>query len=530
MRVNLVWAFVLFAACSDGEQDDSGQEPAANQAPDAGPAHDQGGQVPGSSSAEAQASSTTANDESPPESARAAAFHVLEPLPNELVQEADNPTQIETFIQLFGGGADDLFGFSSVVVTDSAGVRIGSQVFRWSAGVEVVTLDDNTPWKRLHFAADDMRWVVGERGSGLASAQAFVWSEAEGLREIAVGDDLPVLVRGVSADGKVVVGDGQQDGNWRTYRWTSTAGAELIELPAGHISSGSSSVSADGATVYGTISSGVVPAQCFRWEAASGITLLDPVPDADGWAAGGCGVTHKPAADGSATGGTRSYSPTEATSSQARWEAFHWAPQSGQTTILPPDGYGHTQAFETSRDGNVVYGQTWVDNTSTSAAQPFRWTAETGTVALGIPSGSSRAELLAADARNRVGISDDGHTVAGNTVRGEQRGFIWSLSEGLVTLEPLPGHTRTRVTQLAPSGRLAVGLSMGDGVEAVVWDVSGKPQAIRELLTDAGVDIAEFDFGNQFTEDVGLLDEGTRVFGMGTTDSGGPAAWMAILP
>jgi uncharacterized membrane protein len=513
----------LFIACADGTSDSAtsthGED--GNQ--------DRNTEV-AKPAAEENAPDDPSLGEPVPEEPLAAGFYVLGPLANDTVRPEDDPDWVQSYIELSAGGTLGLFGASSVVVMDPTGVRIAAQLFRWSPGSEALTLDDNTPWKNLRFAASDGQWLVGERGNGLASAQAFVWSEADGLVEITIENRSPVSARGASLDGRVIAGDAHNADGWRSYRWTATEGAALTELPEGYTSSGSTSLSADGNTVFGTVGAGAGPSQCFRWAVASGAQTIESAPVVDGWALAGCGVTHRPAADGSAIGATRSYSDPEFPTSKGRWEAFHWSEDSGLSTIDPLPGYGHSNALETSADGKVVYGQTWIDTNSTPGEQPFRWTAESGTIALGIPAGGRDARLLADDARNRSGISDDGQTVAGNTTFGVAQGFLWSVNEGLVTLRPLPSHTATQVTHLGASGRVAAGVSIGDEVEAVLWDVTGEPRSLRDMLAVAGVDIDDFDFGGEFRHDVAVFDDGKRVLGVGRAGNGVSSAWAATLP
>src|SRR5690606_37063007 len=50
--------------------------------------------------------------------AATAAFHVLEPLANEIVDPDGDPAWTSHFVQLFTGGKQGLFGVSSVLVMD----------------------------------------------------------------------------------------------------------------------------------------------------------------------------------------------------------------------------------------------------------------------------------------------------------------------------------------------------------------------------------------------------------------------------
>src|SRR5437899_1899406 len=80
--------------------------------------------------------------------------------------------------------------------------------------------------------------------------------------------------RGVSADGKVVVGTSQSSNGYEAFRWT--AATEMIglgDLSGGGFLSEAAGVSADGGVIvgYGSSSSG---REAFRWSQATGMVGL----------------------------------------------------------------------------------------------------------------------------------------------------------------------------------------------------------------------------------------------------------------
>jgi uncharacterized membrane protein len=524
MRAALGLVAGLLSACGASSEtlSVSDHKPGDPVAPSATAAHGGGAAPDGSTSGSTEGMGADAGESAP---AYTPAFHVIEAFAEGVVPGQLGPVEFLPFVTLFDGGPDALFGVTGGLTGEK---RPAAQVFRWVPGGEAQLLDDFTPWKALLFADPSGRWVVGERGAGLGSAQAFVWTLAGGFVELTITGRVPVIARGVSRDGGVIVGDVHGGVGWHSYRWTATEGAQNIPLPAGYLRATSVSISADGSSVFGTMEKDSGRWQCFRSVSAATAEALELPTTLEGRELVACGL-RQVAADGSAATGSATYiNPDD--EGDRRITAFHWSGGSGTRWIETPAGFVDSTAFEISGDGLVVYGQLNVDANSSPGDQPFRWTAESGTVPLGLLDGVRNAALLAVGVRPRPDMSEDGHTVVGNGVSGEGQGFLWSVSRGLVALKPLPGHTETEVTHLGASGRVAAGLSRGAEVEAVLWDETGEPRAIRTLLAQASIDIGDFDFDNGNFDDVAVFDNGKRIIGNGKTAEGVSAGWTALLP
>jgi uncharacterized membrane protein len=451
---------------------------------------------------------------------------VLGPLAKGVAKGQIGGVELLPYVSLFDGGPGALFGITGGVLTDEE--QLAAQVFRWSPGGDAQLLDDHTPWKALRFADASGRWVVGERGTGGGDAQAFVWTVAGGFAELTIAGKSNVTARGVSRDGSVIVGDAHGGDGWHGYRWTATEGVQEIPLPPGYSRATSVSLSADGSSVLGAMEADSGLWRCFRHVSPATAEAIEMQTTLEGRELLGCGFRHV-AADGSAAAGSAVYlNPDDDSDRQSL--AFHWSEGSGTRWIETPAGFLGSAAVEISRDGHAIYGQLNVDTNSTPGNQPFRWTAESGTVPLGLLDGVRDAELLAVGVRPRSDMSEDGETVVGNSAFGGSQGFLWSVSRGLVALQPLPGHAETEVTHLGASGRVAAGVSRGAEVEAVLWDERGEPRAIRTLLAEAGVDIGDFDFDDDFNDDVAVFDNGKRVIGTGKVAEGVSAGWVALLP
>lgn len=89
------------------------------------------------------------------------------------------------------------------------------------------------------------------------------------------------LASGISADGKVVVGDVYPDGALITpnaYRWTATDGIDLLPHVAGGTSSRAAATNSDGSVVVGTAyGSSLGGARAFRWTQAGGSANLGTI-------------------------------------------------------------------------------------------------------------------------------------------------------------------------------------------------------------------------------------------------------------
>jgi probable HAF family extracellular repeat protein len=220
----------------------------------------------------------------------------------------------------------------------------------------------------------------------------------------------------VSADGSVVITE--------RGRWTREHG--LMPLPTAVWG-----VSDDGSVVVGGM-----PA--YRWTAETGIRPLDPLPSAVATAVSG---------DGNVIGGYIS---------QPARDAWIWTAEDGYRFL----GAGAENAEAISEDGRVVVG----DALSGSG---FRWTPETGLVALGHLGGSFGT--LPAD------LSADGNVVVGQSgsaaLQGRYEAFRWTEEGGIKGLGTLPGMGTSEARGISADGLVVAGNSFSGGsIFAWVWD------------------------------------------------------------
>ncbi|MFY0677828.1 MAG: autotransporter domain-containing protein [Neptuniibacter sp.] len=133
----------------------------------------------------------------------------------------------------------------------------------------------------------------------------------------------------------------------------------------------------------------------------------------------------------------------------------------GITSLGIPAGKDFSVAVGVSDDGSVVVG--FADNSGSSAAEAFYWSADTGYVNLGFLPGTT--ESVAWD------ISGDGTTIIGES---GTKAFRWTLAGGMQDLGSL-GAGYTEALGVNADGGVVVGISSGD---AFRWTQAGGMVAI----------------------------------------------------
>lgn len=264
----------------------------------------------------------------------------------------------------------------------------------------------------------DGQTVVGYTRASGQPDRAFRWTQAGGLEPLTVfgNDTLGVRPTGVSADGRVIVGELQfTDG----VRWSEgSTVAVRFGLPALTEIAG---VSGDGSTTIGTANALPSPQLAFRAISLAGNATtyevlggLNPVGRARAFAVNVDGSIV--VGESGATEGTR---------------AFRWSNGSMQNLGALA---GDNQSFATavSSDGSVVVGQSVRWNPGGSRA--FRWTAS-GMTELPLAPGGIFAYASH--------VSADGQTIAGFGDWIDSDGFhgfgplLWNQSFGVLPLAEL---------------------------------------------------------------------------------------------
>lgn len=179
-----------------------------------------------------------------------------------------------TFSEAAGASGDG----SVVVGTLSNTLGGGGQAFRWTAATGLQGM--GSPFDAPVFArgvSRDGRVIVGER-DGL-HARAYTWTEAGGfqyLPSLPERDDSGAY--GVSPDGSIVVG---RSGIGDPAMWTNGQ-VRNLGLPPGVVHGACTAVNADGTIAVGYAYNGSDDLRAYVWSAATGPRFLDDMLTASG--------------------------------------------------------------------------------------------------------------------------------------------------------------------------------------------------------------------------------------------------------
>jgi uncharacterized membrane protein len=127
----------------------------------------------------------------------------------------------------------------------------------------------------------------------------------------------------------------------------------------------------------------------------------------------------------------------------------------------------------------------------------------------------------------------DGSVVVGSEYSGENYvGFRWTLQTGMVALDSLPGDARAEAQGVSADGKLIVGrgsvnpnLFRTQG-HALLWDDAHGVRRLDAVLTELGVDTG----GVSLIELVGVSADGKVLVGNGIDASLRKVAFVARLP
>lgn len=228
------------------------------------------------------------------------------------------------------------------------------RAFRWTQSGGMIPLA-GVPTDMWYTTASgvsaDGRTVVGHV---YPSTMSFRWVEAGGLTDLGwLYGQYYTIVRALSADGSVAVGDSIIPTSREAWRWTASEGmVGLGDLPGGDFHSNAKAISADGTTVVGW-SRAAEGDYSFRWTAGEGMVGLGDLPggEVNGYATDVSG-------DGSVVVG--------ASESATGWEAFIWDAAHGMRSLktaleeeygLDLSGWSLRRAEGISDDGMVIVGE-----------------------------------------------------------------------------------------------------------------------------------------------------------------------------
>ena len=288
--------------------------------------------------------------------------------------------------------------------------------FRWSSATGMVNLGflvGNQP--SLGTGASAVS-ADGSVIAGSSRGEAFRWTQATGM--VGIGDLPGGLFEsnayGISADGSVVVGQGNTDvgDKGEAFRWTQATGmVGLGDLPGGATYGFAQGVSGDGLVVVGASASEFttgIYGEPFRWTAETGMVGLG------GFTGGSAiGTANAISFDGQViVGGTQS-------------EAFRWTQAGGMTGLgdLPGGSFNiNSDAKAVSGNGAIIVGS----GNNELGSQAFLWTQESGMRSLfAILTRDFRLNLTGWNMEHATGISADGRTVVGIGVDPDGNAQAW---------------------------------------------------------------------------------------------------------
>ena len=325
-------------------------------------------------------------------------------------------------------------------------------------------------------------------GFGMGSAHAGSITDVGDLP----GGMVFTYIYGISADGTVVVGQGNGLNGVEAFRWTQSGGIVGIgDLPGGATASRSARVSADGTVIAGNGVS-AFGQEGFRWTQGGGLVGIGDL-------AGGIFSSEVYGIDASGN-----VIVGESQSASGR-QAFRWTLGGGMVGLGDlAGGTFDSSARGISADGNVVVGRSVI----AGGTEAFRWTQGTGMLGIGDLAGGtfySQGNAASADGSVIVGVSASANGT---------EAFRWTQGGGMVGLGDLAGGVFYSEAQaVSNDGSIVTGYSFsGTGQSAFRWTQATGMQSLQTILTTAGVDLTGWDLSSA----VGMDSTGNLIVGNGT--------------
>lgn len=251
---------------------------------------------------------------------------------------------------------------------------------------------------------ESLAWKVSADGTtvvGNDAAGPFVWTLATGLQPFTLPHPgaINVGMRGVSADGAILMGVARIEGVNRGWRLGPGGVLDIISRPDG-LSLSAMGMSDDGSTVVGRTSLGN-DSRAFRWTPDDGFTLLDDAFGIEAYAA---------SADGALIVG-------------GPFPPFLWRDGSGVEPLQSPADAGPiVYAYAVSADGATAAGEATDGNTASAIV----WESGVSSVLTPLP-GATYTAVYAA--------SGNGATLAGRSSLTGFNGFraaIWDETRRVI--------------------------------------------------------------------------------------------------
>ncbi len=334
-------------------------------------------------------------------------------------------------------------------------------------------------YSRSESVSADGRSVVGDstRG-GFGSHEAIRWSLSDGIDPLGseTSNALDVCGRGRVITGAYVIPNDSVE----AFRWTHDSGmVGMGDLPGGEFRSSARGISVDGRIVvgYGSSSDG---AEAFRWAPETGMVGLG---DLEGGAFGSSAA--RLSADGRVIVGTGK--------SQQGTEAFRWTAETGMVGLGDLEGGSfYSVARSVSADGAVIVGSSM----ASGGEQSFRWTREAGMVGLGrMPGGDTTNRAHAVSWDGDVIGGESIPLLIYETAfiwtpdRGMQPASEYLAEHGVVVPD---GWFLESVTGVSADGRTIVGFGVNPSFHGEGWVAYLGPACRADFNKDGAVTTQDF--------------------------------------
>ena len=302
--------------------------------------------------------------------------------------------------------------------------------------------------------------------------------------------------------------------NYRSSIWTAESGVDPLGPVLAH------DVSADGSVVVG---GNLGDFEAFRWTPQRGVESLGTRNAARAVSGNGEVIV---------LGGLSSYFWTD-DQGLVRLDARRELGERGTVDF--------DFASAVSADGSIVAGGTEFD--PGNRMQAWRWTKETGVVAIPALPGSlqTHANGMTPDGRVIVGQSGIDDVLGGNGRFGFGQPFRWTESTGTEVLDGYDNGFRTYgvPTGVSADGSVIVGFAkedtgrfgrdwLGEDDVAFVWDIDNGTRYLQDVLED------EFGLKEELsqwhlTRVDGISDDGMTLLGTGFNPAGRMEPWIVKL-
>lgn len=335
------------------------------------------------------------------------------------------------------GGADlsEVFALSADGSTAVGHSDVGGSLFvrfyaatAWTESSQLVAILDGMEagmTATAYGVSTNGQTIVGAADYGLFSpfGRPAFYRDGESGAVIEFGD-LPggvsgvptATARGVSGDGRFVVGIGQSDNGTEAFEYDIATAqfTPLGDLAGGDFASYAYGISNDASVIFGVVTGPAGERQAALWGPTR---QLQPL----GWMPTAAGVVRFSTAEAASTDGSVIVGASRSLNSPNGGEAYRWTVEEGMQGLGDlPGGHFQSIAYGVSGDGRVVVGRANIEGVpgpfgGGSAPRAFIWTQQTGMrdlqVVLQTEHGVDLGDWTLEEAR---GISADGRAIAGN--------------------------------------------------------------------------------------------------------------------